>query len=352
MDIGAAARVSRAHGLITTRAAREAGIEAREIRRLVGQGSWIRLRRGIYVEAERWAELDTYVGQPRLLARATHLTLDAEHAFSHSSAALELAIPLLAGATDEVHISRNDLRRTSAHAGVREHAAGYHPSAVLERSGVPVLPHARTAVDMARTFGYPAGLVACDAVLRKGVTRAQLALELRDMTRWPGARAAAAAVRDADAGAETAAESLGRILVRELGLGEPRTQFPLLLPDGRTVWLDMLVGCHAFEVDGRIKYQAASNGDVAAERVVWEEKKRERLVVNRRIGVSRIIWADYPEPARSAARRRLLEEYAATEHRFGATLSPDIEAYAERLEPLRQQRLLTGQPFAPTLRMQ
>ena len=43
----------------------------------------------------------------------------------------------------------------------------------------------------------------------------------------------------------------------------------------------MRIGCHVFEFDGRVKYRRTEDGGVAdrpPDEVVWEEKKRERLI--------------------------------------------------------------------------
>ncbi len=59
---------------------------------------------------------------------------------------------------------------------------------------------------------------------------------------WPYSRQARAAVEFADPGAESVLETLGRLLVKALGVGDVETQFPLALDDGRVVWGDIRVG--------------------------------------------------------------------------------------------------------------
>lgn len=335
-------RIRREHGLITTRAARDAGFDPREIARFLRSGRWIAIRRGVFVEADIWAAADTWTDRPRLASRAADLTLTQPHVFSHDSAALEHGIPLI-GMPELVHVTRPDIRGSRHHGRIVQHGAAYDDAAVERIDGLAVLPLARTAIDVAREHGYAAGLVAMDGALRLGVDRTELVTLREAMAHWPGITSAEAAILDADPGAESAGESLSRILVTALGVGQIRTQFPVLLEDGSTAWLDMLVGCHAFEFDGRIKVQSAASGGVAtkaAEAVVWDEKKRDRLVRALGLGLSHVIWEDVTRGT-SAAHRRLLQEYRQTEARLGTRLSPALEEYPRRMEPLRQRRLRT-----------
>ena len=333
MDDTRLLRIERHHGLITIGAALRAGFDRRDVIRLVTSGRWIALRRGVYVEAATWEAARLWSGG---------------QVFSHDSAALEHGISLI-GAPDLVHVTRSGVTGSRRRDGIVQHGAAFETAVVQMIDGLPVLPLARTAIDIAREHGYSAGLVAIDSALRLGATRDQLAALRVAMAHWPGIASADAALDDADPGAETAGESLARALVLSLGIGEPRTQFPLRLEDGTVAWIDLIVGCHAFEFDGRIKLQSTAAGGVAtraAEQVVWDEKKRERLIRALGLGISRIIWADTTTGV-EAARARLLTDYHQTAARLGTRLDPRLEEYAARLEPLRQRRLRTTRDVPP-----
>lgn len=239
-------RIRRKHGLITTPAAREAGFDPREIARFLSSGRWIAVRRGVFIEAEIWAVADMWSDRPRLASRAADLTLARSHVFSHDSAALEHGIPLI-GVPEFVHVTRPDVRGSRRHGQVVQHGAAYDEPAVEHIDGLSVLPLARTAIDVAREHGYAAGLVAMDGALRLGADPAELTAIREAMARWPGITAAHAALADADPGAETAGETLARMLVKSLDVGEVRTQFPVQCTDGTTAWLDILVGCQGVE---------------------------------------------------------------------------------------------------------
>ncbi|HSX68012.1 type IV toxin-antitoxin system AbiEi family antitoxin domain-containing protein [Nocardioides sp.] len=348
MDDTRLLRLKRHHGLITIAAALEAGFDRREVARLVASGRWIPLRRGVYVEKEIWEAADIWSTRPRLLSRAADLRLRGTHVFSHDSAALEHGIALI-GSPDHVHVTRAGITGSRRRDGIAQHGATYDPGETQTIDGLPVLPLARTAIDIAREHGYAAGVVAMDSALRLGASPQQLSALREAMARWPGITSAQAAVDDADPGAETAGESLARALVLSLGIGRPRTQFPVRLEDGSIAWLDMVVGCHAFEFDGRVKLMPASAGGVAttsAEQVVWDEKKRERLIRPLGLGISRIIWTDTTTGV-DAARSRLATEYRQTAARLGTRLDSQLEEFAARMEPQRQRRLRATRRVPP-----
>lgn len=337
-----AALVPREHGLITARAAVEAGLDRSAIARLLQTGHWVAVRRGVYVDASDWEAADKWRGRPLLRVKAAHLALGRGHHLSHDSAALLHDLPLLPDDERLVHVTRSEITGGRRRHGIAQHGAPTAPDESTRIDGLPVLRVARTALDIGREHGYDAGLAACDGALRRGVPRAALHATAVAMSSWPGIKAARAAAEDADAGAESVGESLARKLVRELQVGDVTTQFPVLLSDGRTAWLDLLVGCHAFEFDGRIKYQAARDGGLAsqsAEEVVWEERKRERLVRETGLGVSRIIWADLFGDARRACAARLLRDFELTLQLHGSTPPPALLAYAARRAQARERRL-------------
>jgi hypothetical protein len=130
------------------------------------------------------------------------------------------------------------------------------------------------------TAGFEDGVVAADAALRLGATRRELRLALEPMTCWSRVTAARAAVEVADGGAQTIGESLLRLMVIELQVGTPQTQF-VIAEAGRRTEVDLRVGRHLFEFAGRVKYLGREQGGVAdepPEEVVWREKRPEDWV--------------------------------------------------------------------------
>ncbi len=143
------------------------------------------------------------------------------------------------------------------------------------------------------------------------------------MVCWPEVTVVRAAIQDSDPGAESVNETLGRILLNEFGLGPVQTQFEIV--DGsRRARCDMRVGRHLFECDGFTKYLPVERGGLAvmsADRVVWEEKQREDWLRGYRLGMSRLVWADYWGMRREVAKERLRREYDATCAAYGTDIS-------------------------------
>lgn len=337
-----AARAGRQAGLVTRRQALAAGYTDAEIRRLVAaKGPWVVVRRGVYAERELWESLDEYDGQLGLRDRAAHLTMAVPHVMSHDSAARPHGLSLLRPAKPLVHVSRHGVGGTRTEHGVKHHISRRSPGRVTEIGGLPVAGLARTALDIGREHGFEAGVVSSDSALRAGATRTELFVELAPMSCWPNITEARAAAEFADPGADSVGESMARILVAELGVGAPTTQFPVRIAGG-VAWCDLRVGCHLFEFDGRIKYTRRADGGVAdrsPEQVAWEERRREVEVCSAGLGMSRIVWADLWGRGRVRALARLRAEYDVTLARFGPELPEHLARFAREMEGQRLRRI-------------
>ena len=316
MYLPAVALIQSQHGLITSRQLSRAGIDANEARRLLSARCLVRLRRGVYVDAEVWDSLEPYRQQPLLRVRAAHLCLTSDtYAFSHDSSAIILGM----GAPDPrkslVHVTRAKVHGDADRAGIKHHLAPYRPADLAEIDGLPVLGPARTALDMTREHGRADGLAACDAAMRLGVTRAQLSDVLATMTAWPHSRCMRWCIAHADRSAESYLESLVRDFVLELGIGRPELQFGLT--DGHTTaFADICVRRHFFEADGLLKYGTDNPSGLDGTAVLVEEKRRHDFLTGFKLGSSRVTYADLFS-GRRAALARVAREYADTCARFG-----------------------------------
>jgi hypothetical protein len=322
-----------AHGVLTRQQLLDLGVAPSEIRRMLRTGELVRIRRGAYTTAVIWDAADEQVGRPRLRARAAILQMRRGWVLSHDSSAHEQGLEILPPRRPFVHITRPGFTNAWTEYGVKHHLARFNERQVVEVNGMRALDLARTAVDIARERGRRHGLVACDAARRHGVTRTALEVAVEPMETWPGSRAARWAVAAADPAAENVNESLARELVLEAGIGVPEAQFPVRTAEG-VKWCDLRVGNHIIEVDGRIKYLRVEDGGVtdrAADLVSWEERKRERLVKDRRLGVTRLYWVDYWGTHRAAAIDRLRADFADAVARFGAVLDPDLAREADEI---------------------
>ena len=326
------------HGLITRAQALDAGMSPLSIKHALVKGELVPVRHGVYALGDVWEALDEFGGRQLLLARAAIRTMRREWVASHDSSAHAHHLPILVPPDPHVHITRPGFTGAWSKAGVKHHLARFSDDQVVEVEDLRALDLARTAVDMAREHGTPYGEIACDAVMRRGVTRAELEAAVAPMDHWPHVERTRDAVAFADPGAESLVETLGRILVTPLGMGDVETQFPVRLDNGRVLWGDIRVGCHLFECDGLGKYVSVARGGFAerpAEEVVWDEKKRERSLHRIGLGTSRFIAADYFNPRRDEVLARMRAEVEDTIARFGPRLPDHLERNARELRGRR-----------------
>ncbi len=334
------ARAASQGGLITRVQAVGAGYSLGEIRRLTrADGAWVIVRRGVYAERELWEAADAE-GRLRIKDRAAHLLMASPHLMSHDSAARAWGLPHLRATDPLVHVTRFGVHGTRTDEGVKHHLTrlGLMHAEVLD--GVRTTGLARTVLDLAREHGFVNGVVACDAALQLGVTLAELEDELALMSYWPGVTQARAALELADAGAESPGETLTRLAILELGIGEPETQFPVQVGD-RVFWADMRVGCHLVEFDGMLKVLSPDEGGVAtkpAGQVLWDERQRQLEICSQGLGMSRVGWNDLFGARREQTKRRIAAEYAVTETRFGRELPPHLAAFADRVRDRTRSR--------------
>lgn len=324
------------HGLITRARAVAAGLDDRDIRRLVKNGDWQPLRRGVYVESALWRDLDAWRGQPLLRVHAARRVLRSPHVVSHDSSALAHGLGVPDATRSLVHVTRRKVHGDAVRAGVKHHLAPYRDDQVVRASDLPVLDVARTALDLAREHGLAAGVAACDQALRRGVTRGVLQETRSAMWCWPESRVMDAALSLADPGAESWLESEARLFVIRLdlepglALGRPQTQFGLT--DGtRTVFCDFRIGRHVFEVDGRSKYDDQLQGRRLTD-ILMQEKQRHDFVAGFKLGISRLTAHDIHGASASTA-VRVQREFADTCARFGTDISDLTPFLVRRRHP-------------------
>jgi hypothetical protein len=312
---------SRNAGVFRRTDAVRCGYSERELKTLTGHGGrWVVVRRGCYAEREVWERLDDE-GRYALRVRAAVLAQQRVGLPSHSSSAVLLGMPTRPLWRELVHVTRPGVTGSRTENGVKHHLAAYGEGDLATVDGLQVLGLARTAVDIGRELGFEDGVVAADAALRMGATRAQLRKALERMTFWPHVTRARAAVQVADGGAQNVGETLLRLMVLELDIGEPETQY-VVREGSRWAAVDVRVGRHLFEFDGRVKYVDRTQGGVAdrpVTQVLWDEKQREDWL--RRAqgghGMSRVVWSEMFGAERRRTLRRMAEEYHQTEIRLG-----------------------------------
>ena len=325
------AAFARNGGFITRPEALDAGLSVGHINSAISAGALVPLRRGVYADPEVWAALDRFRGRPQLRARAALAVMQRRSVLSHDSAALFLGMEVLDSHRSPVHVTRDGNPRAWVKAGVHHHLARFAPEQVGRVDGLEVLDPARTAVDIARDSGFPAGVVACDSAMRLGVTRNELIAAYSIMRFWPGVTHARAAVDFADASAANGGESLHRILVSELGLEEEiDPQFPIRTPSGLRI-VDLRVGRHFFEFHGTDKLVPVETGGLSlasSRAAIRSELARATELRDLGFGLSDTYWADLRGKPRPATLARLAHEYAVTRDRFGTEVPSRMLEFA------------------------
>jgi very-short-patch-repair endonuclease len=172
---------------------------------------------------------------------------------------------------------------------------------VTERNGVPLTTVARTVIDIARMSDFPSGVVTADSALHsRRTTKDELLAVVGDCKGWRGVTTAFEVVKFADAKAESALESIARVLFRDLGFPSPELQ----------AWVS--VGTEDFrldfrwreyrtiaEVDGAVKYLSLS-ADPGQRALA--QLKRDALLRELGFEVVHFTWQDITrEPERVEA---------------------------------------------------
>ncbi|MDK3256052.1 type IV toxin-antitoxin system AbiEi family antitoxin domain-containing protein [Blastococcus capsensis] len=211
-------------GIFTTADALGAGYGASEIRALCRSGSWVRLRRGVLIDAAALAAAEATGRRYDVDCLAVLLSLDRPSALlSHASAARlwELPTPRTAEPvlrlTDPVQWRRG-----------RDYLMTCAPLSAGERwwtGPLPLTSAARTLVDCAREWPLEDAVVAMDAaLLAERVTPDDLRRATAAVHHWRGAGRAARATAHADGRAESPLETRGRLRIVGAGLPAPELQ--------------------------------------------------------------------------------------------------------------------------------
>ena len=321
--------------------------ESAELRRRVGAGTLVRLRRGVFVDRATWEACDAR-GKHVLAARAVSVSLPPSCVVSHASAAAVLDLPSVSRQLGRVEVIDPRRERAQTSPGVirRPGLVPDHHRAVV--GGVRVTTAERTMIDLLGTADFADAVLCADAVLRAELmpaghadqrsvrprllaARARLEAALGPPSS-PGGRAARHALAFASPWSENGGESLVRIALFELGAPEVELQVPFFDEQGfigRCDFVFVLLGV-ALEFDGLEKYlDTVLLRGRTTRQVIAEEKEREaRLRAHPDISdIVRCEYRDVVDPRRLAAKleragvpldpRRLSTASRAAARRFG-----------------------------------
>jgi hypothetical protein len=259
--------------------AEQAGRSRAWVRHAVRQGKLVRLRSGVYCDASFWHRSEGLpVVRHALEARAALIAVGRRGWASHYSAATLLELPVPFGQPDRVTISRADRSAgRRSHPNLRLLTSRIDSLDTTTEWGVPVLRAARTSLDVARVFGFPAALVLADAALATGkADRAEFQRIAATMRRWSGVGDVDLVASHASGLRESPIESRSFAAFVDCGLPLPQCNL-WVLGDRYSrggvradfVWdTYRLVG----EADGRVKYVDPRR---PSETVLVEEKDRQ-----------------------------------------------------------------------------
>ncbi|MHA7262012.1 hypothetical protein ACX80W_02295 [Arthrobacter sp. TMN-37] len=285
--------------LLSTAELSAQGRNSRPLQRSCAAGDLVRIRQGLYVSSEKWATLDRW-DRYRMRVLAVHLAAHRPPVFCRETAALVHGLPLVA-VPSHVHVQQ--VADSSAHSrgGVRRHCISLAEPPVVHTSGLQVTSLESTIVALAVGSGFPAGVLALDDALRRGMTDLERVSELAQMTRTAAAQRRLAAVLDFARGdAESPGESLSRVHMMVMGFPAPELQRVFTDARGYIGRVDFywpqarLVG----EFDGLVKYSKPEflTGRTPSE-IVIEEKRREDRLRALGLRVVRWTWDDLRDPA-------------------------------------------------------
>jgi hypothetical protein len=208
---------------------------------------------------------------------------------------------------DRVHVTDPARNRAQTWNGVAKHAGPLDESEVVVVDGVRVTSLARTAADIALSWNRAQAVVVLDDVLHRTLVRVgeiETALDARPTAR--GRSAARRALAFASGDAESAGESLCRVLLSELGAPVPELQHAFRDDRGDIGAVDFWFSGQGavLEFDGFVKYSNPRwHRDKSPAEIAFLEKRREdrirRLAEVRAFG--RCVWAELEQPQRLAS---------------------------------------------------
>ncbi len=302
------------HGVFLRFEAEALGYHDHAIAKAVAQRQWIRVRRGAYTLAHRYAGLDIN-GRYDLLCRAVVRQTWTPVVLSHTSALAQWGCPLWDAQLTEVHLTRAEKTgRRETH--VRPHRGSLLEGDVVQRNGLAVTSAVRALLEYTTVADVEHSLVEFDDLLhRRIVAMIDLTERYAGMTRWPRTLTTGLVLRLADGRSESVGETRIRYLCWAMGIPAPEVNYPILDENGREVarvdlaWPELGV---FLEFDGMVKYERLLKAGERASDVVVREKRREEMIC-RLTGwrCIRVVWADLHTPQLTASRIRSMFRSAA-----------------------------------------
>jgi len=279
-----------------------AGMSRHQIAHRVRTGSWRALRRTVYIQAQRYAEL-TAREQHTTAVVATLMARPDDIAASHLSAAVAYGWVLPLTGAGPVTLTDGDLDAPTRRAADLTVQVASLPASDVRtcsigiagaRWDVRTTSRARTVADTLRHLPNADGVALADSALRDArVSYGEIAAVLNRQSCWPYADNARRALPLVDPRRESWLESYSFVTLHQMGLPMPEPQVSLF--DARERFVGRVDGwledeAVALESDGRAKYflgeqPLSADVDLAAEellgrarrRLMQEKERRDRI---------------------------------------------------------------------------
>lgn len=313
--------VIRRGGYFRRSEAKDCGYSDRDIQSATASGILVRLRHGYYSFGDYVADLS-----PRqrhwLVARAVLHRLGPRYAAVSTSACAAHSIDTWGDATGHVHVVRLDGRSALRESGVVFHDFPVDADRdIVYVDGCPVVRADLAVWQACCELSTEGALVCFNSGLHIGrVTDDDLQATGEKFARWPGSRTARLAFWMSDRRIETVGESRMFFLCWEFHLPRPEPQYrvrnKLDVVIARTdfAWLKYR---HVGEFDGMVKYMRSQRPGEAPNAVLIREKRREDLVRDEDLGMSRSIWMDLEGRNRPITAKSLMSSMERSKKRYG-----------------------------------
>lgn len=273
---------------------RRAGVNDREVRKLVRAGTLSRLRRGYYVSAQLWENLapkDRELQQ--IVAHADSQGGRPAGIYSHGTAA-RLHGLLLWKVDALIHVTQAfKSSTTKGSADVCRHFRRLAPEETTTVRALPATTLERTVVDCAASLDYDQGLILADHAARLGADQEKMNRMASSMCGARGIRTVRRVLADLNPLSESPGETLTRILMKDAGIPMPQLQLKVTTRSGEHRldfgWEDLKV---ALEFDGDSKYFDYE----PTPQVLRAERKRENALMEQGWSFIRLEWKDLFRP--------------------------------------------------------
>lgn len=280
---------------------RRAGLDHRDIHRLVRAGRIVTLARGWLALRQPESDEAKHV----LATKAMLRSHEGRAVAGHHSGLLLLGLPTYRADLSVVRLIRRDPGSPRTRAGLRL-GRPVPPEGQLEHTVVPAL----AVVQHGLSAGPLSALVAADGLLHQGGSPEDLVMALEWLRCYPRISAVRSILHQADGRHESPGETLLGHLFHTMDL-PVIPQFEITAPSFRAV-ADFVIDGEdvVIEFDGKVKYTRATDtrdpfGQTRSTgQVVWDEKRREDRIRELGCEVVRVVWADLRDPKALEARIR------------------------------------------------